>query len=132
MGRRLEKYYLFCNTAFLSLFTKKFVQYIYVTTKYTLKLEQAYKIYRKFLIYIGNIGNVRYISEILDLFCKRFLFQLRVYFVVYIYLYIGNFRYISEIYNIVSTLFLFQLKVYFVVYNKWEISSIFWTNFIVN
>ena len=31
-------------------------------------------------------------SKISDLCCKRFLFQLRVYFVVYIY--IGNFRYI--------------------------------------
>ena len=29
------------------------------------------------------IGNFRYITEILDLFCKRFLFQLRVYFVIY-------------------------------------------------
>ena len=28
MGCRLEKYYLFCNNAFLSLFTIKFVQYI--------------------------------------------------------------------------------------------------------
>ena len=33
MGRRLEKYYLFCNTTFLSLFTMKFVLlYIYMTT----------------------------------------------------------------------------------------------------
>ena len=38
MGRRLEKYYLFCNTALLSLFTMKFVRY--VDTKYTLKLEK--------------------------------------------------------------------------------------------
>ena len=30
MGRRLEKYHLFCNNAFLSLFTIKFVRYIYV------------------------------------------------------------------------------------------------------
>ena len=38
-------------------------------------------------------------SEIFDLFCERFLFQLRVYFVVYKYrklpIYIGNFRLIS-------------------------------------
>ena len=30
MGRRLEKYYLFCNSDFLSLFTMKFVRYIYM------------------------------------------------------------------------------------------------------
>ena len=30
MGRRLEKYYLFYNTAFLSLFTIKFVRYMYM------------------------------------------------------------------------------------------------------
>ena len=30
MGRCLEKYYLFCNTAFLSLFTIKFVRYMYI------------------------------------------------------------------------------------------------------
>ena len=28
MGSRLEKYYLFCDTAFLSLFTMRFVRYI--------------------------------------------------------------------------------------------------------
>ena len=28
MGRRLEKDYLVCNTAFLSLFAMKFVQYL--------------------------------------------------------------------------------------------------------
>ena len=39
MGRRLEKYYLFCYTTFLSLFTMKFVLYVY----------------RKFPIYIGNL-----------------------------------------------------------------------------
>ena len=38
MGRRLEKYYLFCYATFLSLFTMKFVQYVYC----------------KFPIYIGN------------------------------------------------------------------------------
>ena len=30
MGCRLEKYYLFCSTAFFSLFTMKFVRYIYI------------------------------------------------------------------------------------------------------
>ena len=39
MGRRLEKYYLFSYTTFLSLFTMKFVRYVY----------------RKFPIYIGNL-----------------------------------------------------------------------------
>ena len=36
MGRRLEKYYLFSNTAFLSLFKIKFVQYIYYKRENTL------------------------------------------------------------------------------------------------
>ena len=85
MGRRLEKYYLFCNTAFLSLFTMKFVQYIY--TKYAVRWnKKAYKIYRQFPMYIGSF---RYIfatkytlswtkqrlqinSEIFDLFCRLF------------------------------------------------------------
>ena len=49
MGRRLEKYYLFCYTFFLSLFTMKFVRYVY----------------RKFPIYIGNL---RYISD--KFYCK--------------------------------------------------------------
>ena len=35
MGRRLEKYYLFCNTTFLSLFTMKFVLVLYISTTYT-------------------------------------------------------------------------------------------------
>ena len=30
MGRRLEKYYLVCNTTFLSLFAMKFVRYLFV------------------------------------------------------------------------------------------------------
>ena len=30
MGHRLEIYYLFCNTAFLSLFTIKLVRYVFI------------------------------------------------------------------------------------------------------
>ena len=33
-----------------------------------------------------DIGNFRYILEIYDIFCRLFLFQLRVYFVVYTYI----------------------------------------------
>ena len=55
MGRRLEKYYLFCNTAFLSLFTIKFIRYIFVRQN-TLKSwnKKACKIYPKFPIYIES------------------------------------------------------------------------------
>ena len=55
MGRRLEKYYLFCNTTFLSLFTMKFVRYIYIQ-QHTLQVgtKKACKLYRKFPIYVGS------------------------------------------------------------------------------
>ena len=59
MGRCLEKYYLFCNTAFLSLFTIKFVRYIYIYDNIHSKLEQ-----KKPTKYIVNF---RYISEIYTL-----------------------------------------------------------------
>ena len=61
MGRRLEKYYLFCNNAFLSLFTIKFVRYLY-TTKYTLS---------------WNKKRLQNKSEIPDLFCWLFCFNLQ-------------------------------------------------------
>ena len=79
----------------------------------------SYKPYRKFPTYfVGDFcSNLECIlsisiSEIYDILCRLFLFQLRVYFVVNIY--IVNFRYISEIYDIFCRLFLFQLRVYFV------------------
>ena len=59
MGHRLEKYYLFCYTAFLSLFTIKFVRYIYIYDNIHSKLEQ-----KKPTKYIVNF---RYISEIYTL-----------------------------------------------------------------
>ena len=59
MGRRLKKYYLFCNTAFFSLFTMKFVRYnIYDNMHF--KLEQ-----KKPANYIVNF---RYISELSDIY----------------------------------------------------------------
>ena len=64
MGRRLEKYHLFCNTAFLSLFTIKFVQCYRHTTKYTLKLEQK--------AYTNYIVNFRYISEVFDICTTKY------------------------------------------------------------
>ena len=56
MGRRLEKYYLLCNTVFLSLFVMKFVRYIYIR-QHTLQVgtKKACKLYRKFPIHIGNL-----------------------------------------------------------------------------
>ena len=82
---------------------------------------RSYEPYRKFPTYFVGVfcSNLEckfpiYISEIYDIFCRLLLFQLRVYFVVYIY--IGNFRYISEIYDIFCRLFLFQLRVYVVAY----------------
>ena len=68
MGRHLEKYYLFCYTTFLSLFAMKFVRYVY----------------RKFLIYIGNL---RYIYD--KIHSKLEQKKPAKYIV--------NFRYISEI-----------------------------------
>ena len=79
----------------------------------------SYEPYRKFLTYFVGVfcynlecnssyiyaRNFRHISEIYDIFCRLFLFQLRVYFVVYIYIYTGNFRFISEIYDIFCRLF---------------------------
>ena len=61
MWRRLEKYYLFCNTAFLSLFAMKFVRYIYryIYDNIHSKLEQ-----KKPAKYIVNF---RYISEVYTL-----------------------------------------------------------------
>ena len=58
MGRRVEKYYLFCNTAFLSLFTIKFVRYNIYNNIHS-KLEQ-----KKPAKYIVNF---RCISEIYTL-----------------------------------------------------------------
>ena len=54
MGRRLEKY-LFCNTAFLSLFTIEFVRYIFIR-QHTLQVgtKKACRLYRKYSIYIGS------------------------------------------------------------------------------
>ena len=49
-----------------------------------------------------------------DLFCERFLFQLKMYFVIYIY--IGNFIYILGISDLFCYRFVFQLRVHFVVY----------------
>ena len=76
MGRRLEKYYLFCYTTFLSLFTMKFVRYVY----------------RKFPIYIGSFlyiyttkhtlswskKRLQNKSEISDLFCWLVCFNFTV------------------------------------------------------
>ena len=61
----------------------------------------SYEPYRKFPTYFvgvfcSNLKSVfchMSISEIYDIFCRLFLFQLRVYFVVNIY--IGNFRYFA-------------------------------------
>ena len=58
MGRRLEKYYLFCYTTFLSLFTMKFVRYIYIRQN-TLQVGT-----KKPANYIVNFG---YISEVYTL-----------------------------------------------------------------
>ena len=59
------------------------------------------------------VGDFQHISEIYDIFCMLFFFQLRVYFVVNIYrklpIYIGNLRHISWA-------FLFQLIVFFVIH----------------
>ena len=55
MGRRLEKYHLFCNTAFFSLFTIKFVRYIFIYDKIHSKVGT-----KKLTKYIVNF---RYISE---------------------------------------------------------------------
>ena len=59
MGRRLEKYYLFYNTAFLSLFTMKFVRYIFIQ-QHTLQVgtKKACKLYRKFPIYISEVSDI--------------------------------------------------------------------------
>ena len=61
MGRRLEKYYLFCNIAFLSLFAIKFVRYRFIR-QHTLQVgtKKACKLYRKYPIYIGSF---RYIYD---------------------------------------------------------------------
>ena len=59
MGRRLEKYFLFCNTAFLSLFTIKFVRYNIYDNIHS-KLEQ-----KKPANYIVNF---RYILEVFDIY----------------------------------------------------------------
>ena len=165
MRRRLEKYYLFCNSAFSSLLTMKFVRYICIYEKMHSKLKQkmsakyvrnlrygSYEPSRKSSRDITRLcdnlvskhkGNRKHandvllfwkhwqtwhrwhacgylcvqdfrfppfvlftrlcheshvipparfptwlkwtISKILDIFCRRFLFQLRVYFVVYMY-----------------------------------------------
>ena len=60
MRRRLEKYYLFRITAFLSLFTMKLVD-IYLYDNIHSKLEQ-----KKPANYIVNF---RYISEVSDIYC---------------------------------------------------------------
>ena len=60
MRRRLEKYYLFCNSTFLGLFT--FVRYIYLCNKIHSKLEQ-----KKPAKYIVNF---RYISEVYDIYLR--------------------------------------------------------------
>ena len=60
MGRGLEKYYSFCNTAFLSLFTIKFVRYIYICDNIHSKLDQ-----KKPAKYIVNF---RYISGVSDIY----------------------------------------------------------------
>ena len=60
-------------------------------------------------------------SEISDLFCKRFLFQLEC---ILLYINIGNFRYISKISDLFRQRFLFQLRVHSVVYMS-EISDIY-------
>ena len=59
MWRRLEKYHLFCNTAFLSLFTMKFVRHLYIrqSTLYV-GTKKACKLYLKFLIYIGSFRHI--------------------------------------------------------------------------
>ena len=62
MGRRLEKYYLLCNTAFLSLFTIKLVQYNIYDNIHS-KLEQ-----KKPAKYIVNF---RYISEVSDIYYTK-------------------------------------------------------------
>ena len=58
MERRLEKYYLFCETALLNLFTMKFVRYMYTRQNTFLKLEKKPTKY---------IVNFRYISEVSDM-----------------------------------------------------------------
>ena len=62
MGRRSEKYYLFCNTAFLSLFTMKFVRYIFIR-QHTLQVGK-----KKPANYIVNF---RYISEVSDMYIRQ-------------------------------------------------------------
>ena len=62
MGRRLEKYYLFFNSVFLSLFTMKFVRCI-IYDKIHSKLEQ-----KKPAKYILNF---RYISEVSDIYLQQ-------------------------------------------------------------
>ena len=74
MGRRLEKNYVFCCTTFLSLFTMKFVRYVY----------------RKFPIYIGNL---RYIYK------TKYSLSWRKKSAKYIV----NFRYRSEISDLLHT-----------------------------
>ena len=59
MGRRLEKY-LFCNTAFFSLFSIKFVRYVY-TTKYALSwnkksLQNISEIFD--MVHMNQVGNL--------------------------------------------------------------------------
>ena len=69
MGRRLEKYYLFCNTAFFSLFTMKFVRYVYIL-QHTLQVgtKKACKLYHKLLKfrYIVNLNDYIFIQHTLQ------------------------------------------------------------------
>ena len=65
MRRRLEKYYLFCNSAFLSLFTMKFVRFIHAT-KYTLswnkkRLQNMSEIFD--MVHMSQVGNLAEISR---------------------------------------------------------------------
>ena len=65
MGRRLKKYYLFCNTAFLSLFTTKFVRYIFIRQR-TLQdgTKKASKLYRKLPICIGSFRYIQGVHKV--------------------------------------------------------------------
>ena len=76
MGRRLEKYYLFGNTTFLSLFTMKFVRYIYIyiydNIHSKLEPKKACKLYRKFPIHIGNFRYIYTTKYTLSWNKKRF------------------------------------------------------------
>ena len=62
-----------------------------------------------------------YKSEISDLFCRRFLFQLRMYFALHNKSKFPLYK--SEVSDLFCQRVLLQVRVHFVVYNKSEISE---------